>query len=257
MKLNFITHYIALSKYEIQNIKRITPTFLDYPPENLMRILFKSIDRINPNANKFILTDLETPLSHFENVTVKRYPRKKGVISSQISAYMNFMKEWDRNDPIVFIDWDMILQRDLTPLFSDACDIMLTCREIRNDQTPINTGIIIIPVNSSLKIYDLFEDILNELRDNPEYIATEWVGDQLFLSNLLKDVLEEKTSGVFDYKGLKIKILDCNEYNFTPLYSSEKRFYPDKFIVHFKGLRKTWMIDYWNSFFCKTIKDKI
>lgn len=257
MKLNFITHYIALSKQEIQNIKRITPTFLDFPAEILMRILFKSIDRVHPNAAKFVLTDLETPISNFDNVTIKRYPRRKGVISSQISGYLNFMKEWDRKDPLIFIDWDMILQRDLTPIFADPCDIMLTCREIRNDQTPINTGLIIIPVESSLKICDLFQDVLNELRDNPEYSTSEWVGDQLFLSNLLKDIVEKNTSGIFDYQGLKIKILDCNEYNFTPLYGSEKRYYPDKFVVHFKGSRKSLMVDYWNSFFCNTNRDKI
>ncbi|MBI3571694.1 MAG: hypothetical protein HY082_11445 [Gammaproteobacteria bacterium] len=132
----------------------------------------------------------------------------------------------------VFLDTDVIVQKDLSSIFSDAFDIALTRRykPVRDltgydlaAEMPYNTGVMFSRASGISFWQKAYEHCLTL----PEQ-DREWWGDQVSIK------------AIADNTDLKLKEFPCDLYNYTPRNQDED--VSNKYVVHYKGPhRKEWM----------------
>lgn len=239
----FVTHYIAISPQDVHSIQTYFPGYYHFQEmESLIPLMFESAARFHPRCKKILLTDMQTRIE-VPGVEVIRYPiSTESVILSQIESYIAFIKEWDRKGDLIFLDWDMLVQGSLEPIFQNRCDIIFTVREHEN--MPINTGLIALPKGGSPNTLSLFEHVKEKLRRWPESYVHHWFVDQLAFSEMFQPFIKGGNETDFTYANLKVHLLPCAIYNFSPTPFSTKKEYLEPIILHFKGYRKTAMQDY-------------
>jgi len=131
----------------------------------------------------------------------------------------------------VFLDTDVIVQRDLTPLFEWEFDVALTVRDrkvidpegadIAADM-PYNTGVML----SKPSGWEFWREALRVCAQLPED-QRRWWGDQ------------HAVKAAADVLPLCILDLPCALYNHSP--DAEGDDVAGRFVVHYKGFRKPWM----------------
>jgi len=142
---------------------------------------------------------------------------------------------------VVFIDTDIVIQKDLKTVFGQW-DIGLTWRQEEKDDIltttmPFNGGILFSrPTQGSrhfwratLAIYERMPGLLKK-----------WYGDQLCMSIYLRKEYTSRDSEELVKDHIKIRLLPCDIYNYTPGQQNEDL--QEKYIVHYKGNKKGWMM---------------
>lgn len=176
------------------------------------------------------ITDMETPAMPGCNVHRVEKKEDEGFILWRAKAYADF------NKPGLYCDTDLIIQRDLQGLWALDFDVMLTRSEHRivtadgfctSDVMPYNGGVAFV------KNKNYWPHILMKIQDmNPE--AHKWWGDQLAMAAIINV-----------YRTI---LLPAGLYNYSPKRDySDKANLSDKYILHFKGDRKSMMIEYARS----------
>lgn len=131
----------------------------------------------------------------------------------------------------VFLDTDIVVQKDLTPLFDGEFDVALTRREnIGVDPSgidvakamPYNTGVML----SKPSGWDFWRNAWKHCESFPEE-GRKWWGDQYAVK------------AIAEIAPLRILELPCEIYNYSPAAESED--VRERFVVHYKGERKSWM----------------
>ena len=173
------------------------------------------------------ITDMETPV--LPGCNVHRVPRKdgEGFIIWRAKAYADF------NQPGLYCDTDLIIQRNLDQLWALDFDVMLTRSEHRiiaqdgtctSDLMPYNGGVAFV------KNANYWPHILMKIQDM-RIEAHDWWGDQLAMAAIINV-----------YRTI---LLPAGLYNYSPKRDkSDKDVLGSKYILHFKGDRKPMMIDY-------------
>lgn len=132
----------------------------------------------------------------------------------------------------VFLDTDVIVQRDLSLLFQSNFDVALTKREnIGLDPQgvdvaaamPYNTGVML----SKPSGWDFWRNAWKCCETFPDEVR-RWWGDQFAIK------------AVAEIAPLAILELPCDIYNYSPGLETEN--VSDRFVVHYKGERKPWMV---------------
>lgn len=173
------------------------------------------------------ITDEETPA--LPGCEVFRIP--KGDMPFMIwraRAYAAF------NKPGLYIDTDVIVNRDLSPIMALDFDVALTKTWVvvkdpngtnLTELMPYNGGVVFV------KHPDFWGDVVAHMESQPEE-HQKWYGDQFALAALAK---------MYYTIELPNKI-----YNYTPKVKEHETGadLSDKWILHFKGNRKEWMRDY-------------
>lgn len=137
--------------------------------------------------------------------------------------------------PIVFVDVDCIVNRDLREAFKEEFDLGLTRRA--SDLSPINNGAMYV-ANPSASL-PLFEYALSICKDH-------WGADQEAISEAASPVPEESgTTGI--RHGANVLFISMKTHNSVPK-AARKRSFARPFIVHFKGETKKWANEYVNAF---------
>lgn len=129
---------------------------------------------------------------------------------------------------VLSLDTDVIVQKDLRPVFHRHFDVALTKRKgpILDPAgidiaklMPYNTGVMFCKRAAFwARIYDLIKSMPEE--------AQGWWGDQMAVK-----------AAAPEFNTLE---LPCSTYNYTPSVESED--VSDKAVVHYKGNRKDWML---------------
>ena len=139
------------------------------------------------------------------------------------------------NQPGVYVDTDMIIQRDLSPIMALDFDMAVTHRIGRDIPGPSDDPVNItetMPYNGGMIFYKhpgIFPVMANLMRQlDPE--MRNWWGDQIILAESVKHV--------------RTMMLPDDFYNLT--------YGPDRdlsaaWVVHFKGGRKKHMASYFDS----------
>jgi hypothetical protein len=129
---------------------------------------------------------------------------------------------------VLSLDVDVIVQRDLRPVFHKPFDVALTKRKgpiLDGDGVdiaklmPYNAGVMFSTRNA------FWTRVLEIIKDLPEE-AQNWWGDQLAVK-----------AAAPEFNTLD---LPCSIYNYTP--ATEDEDVSDKAVVHYKGNRKDWML---------------
>lgn len=134
---------------------------------------------------------------------------------------------------VVTLDTDLIVQKDLRPVFHRPFAVALTKRKgpiYGGDGKDITEA---MPYNAGVcftKTPDFWRDCYAWIQEQSEALQT-WYGDQYALKHFAQK-----------YDALD---LDCGHWNYTPGTARED--VSAKAIVHYKGNRKQWMVDRWRS----------
>lgn len=191
------------------------------------RIMVRSVKRAMPGARVVHLTDAETRAIDEADATVRRAYDGTFLMTYRL-AHLAALPPADT----VFLDTDCVVQRDLSGLFTEEFDIALTRRENIGtdplgtdvaDAMPYNTGVM-LSKGSGWAFWHNARDYCEQLPDSHR----RWWGDQLAVK------------AIAEIAPLRIMQLPCQFYNYSPGSADED--VSDKYVVHYKGRRKPWMI---------------
>lgn len=161
-------------------------------------------------------------------------------------------KSWadahDFSEPIVFLDTDMLLNRDLAFVFEQDFDIGLTWRPHSPD--PVNGGLILVNNRRPDAARSFFAQFVREFEADHADQA-RWFGDQASLRQMLEipahgtDLPPPQRVGE-----ALVTFFPCEVFNFTPVNHPIGLAAPldDKVVLHFKGPRKWMMYLYWEAY---------
>ena len=131
-----------------------------------------------------------------------------------------------------FLDTDIIVQQDLSPLFDTDFDVALTRRE-NAGLDPSGTDIAkLMPYNGGVLFskpsgWDFWINVWQQCETYSDELR-KWWGDQYAIK------------AVAQIAPLKIRELACDVYNYSPSLETEDL--SGRAIIHYKGERKAWML---------------
>jgi lipopolysaccharide biosynthesis glycosyltransferase len=137
----------------------------------------------------------------------------------------------------ILLDADVVVQRDLSPLFRDEFDVALTYRDETDpslrkspqayQMMPFNSGVMLSRPSGREFWAEVHQACLAMTEDRQS-----WFGDQLAIKEVAARTM------------LKVKQYPCALYNYSPARWDEDL--SEKFVVHYKGEnRKIWMLEQW------------
>jgi len=185
-----------------------------------------SIKEAMPDSSIVQFTNMLTPaLPHVDEV-VRRPPDDLGLMEGRMEHYSTYPHK-----QMLFIDPDIIIQKDVWDVFDDEFDVamadrggkpvMLNGKDI-SKVMPHNLGVA-FSTGTQFWRRCLVEMKKLSLDDR------NWFGDQIAVGRVARS------------KIFKIKTLDMYKYNYSPQTKDED--VSSRFIVHYKGKRKSWMPD--------------
>ena len=148
----------------------------------------------------------------------------------QLPMHHKMMRLAEADGDVLALDTDVIVNADLRPVFNFRFDVALTWRD----------GPIYDPNGNDLTKMMPFNCGVMWSR-SPEYWATclrwceindlaDWYVDQLAVAHV---------------RGFDVLKLHCDNFNYTPLSPDED--VSRRLAIHYKGKRKSWMIDKWGK----------
>ncbi|BAY81010.1 hypothetical protein NIES267_04750 [Calothrix parasitica NIES-267] len=247
--ITFVTFHVDIAKSDIeQDTPLDSDNFYNY--QKTLELMFSSVSKFHHDFNKVILTDLDTDFSFLPaDIHIQRYAvDSREIMFSRLSSQLSFLESHDFDSDIIFLDSDILINQNLEPLFKQNFDIALTIRV--NQEMPINGGIIYISKNnreSANKFFNnIYDSYINNYKNN-----FQWWGDQYALADVIGWTKGDKLEpDLIEVDGIKILLLACDIYNFSPDYESDLDVceLKDKKILHFKGPRKKYMDLYWQYY---------
>ena len=204
-----------------------------------------------PEATTVLLTDDilsdERVLKQFD--IVRRRPvAKSTLLLDRARHYREFLDVHDWESHIALLDFDILVMKDLHPIFSGAADLYVTIRAWTKNM-PINGGVIFLEQGRADACRRFYDDVLSSYEGmTPEHKA--WYGDQLAL--MIAATTGAKNAGpdqIETRSGAVVGFVARNEYNFTPYDvdsgqeipaappAQEIESFKDRPILHFKGPR--------------------
>lgn len=179
-----------------------------------------------PQAKIVQMTDQDTaPVRGVDEVIRKRWDKRFLMVYRLLH-----LKDFPASNA-VFLDTDVVVQKDLSHIFDENFDICLTRRYgiVRDptgynlaEEMPYNTGVMFSKPSGWPFWNQTYECSLSFPKEDKE-----WWGDQVAIKKAA------------DVTTLKIIELPCDLYNYTPRKHDENL--SEKFVVHYKGARKEWM----------------
>ena len=181
---------------------------------------------------------------------VRRRPvAKTTLLMDRTRHYRELLESHDWQSNIALLDFDILVMKDLGPVFSHQADVYLTAR-MWNEGMPINGGVIFLEKTRPDACRRFYEDVLNIYEKVPaEHLS--WYGDQIALKHaVMTEAAQIKPGLIQTRSGAVAGIVPREEYNFTPYDVDSGQDIPqvpdpaevDAFknrpILHFKGPRK-------------------
>ena len=191
----------------------------------LPTLMVRSVKRSMPSAHVVQMTDDASPI-----VPGVDWSLHKPYDGERLMTYRLEHLADAPPGPMVVLDTDVIVQRDLSPLFLEKWDVCLTERTgpiLDKSGTdvaklyPYNTGVMLSRSSSFWSdCYEWCKRASDELQ--------RWYGDQAAVVAM---------AGKYE-----TSTLPCDPFNYSPGRPNEDL--KDKVVVHFKGRRKEWMPAY-------------
>lgn len=242
--------------------------FSNVPNQTLFDLCVRSIRARSPHSRITLLTDGATDMgSNYSDIEIIRDPALKTEYLMYERARMYGVHVARRTTepdalPLVFIDIDILVNRDLGEVFALPFDVGLTYRvepgvllnadgfPTNSQASPINGGVIFARPTSAAAAFFKEQmvryDALHAQGGIPNLMVQDirkWGGDQFALMNMVGRVLVEKQPVSVEHAGALVRFMDSDIYNFSPEKGMEVTvpMLAPKFIFHMKGPRKQWM----------------
>jgi hypothetical protein len=199
-----------------------------------------------PHAQRILLTDEATRVP--EGLAVHKIVRcaidTRRLMYERMRAQLAFLERRERRRPTVFLDADVVVNREPAAVFGEAFDVGLTWR-IDIPESRFNGGVIFAApgdragafLQRALACYDA---LATDPRFDGEKVRS-WGGDQYALASTVghREFGRRETEGMV-VGGSRVRFFPCDDYNVTmerrvPYSAQETR---RKFFLHFKGDRK-------------------
>jgi hypothetical protein len=218
---------------------------------------FEGAARRAPHARRVLLTDELThvPDNYKVDDVIRKPVRVDRLMYERMLLQEQFLAARPSDRATVFMDVDIVTNRDPAEIFIEDFDIGLTWRPELPD-SPINGGLIFVGAGprgltffqEMIRCYDALASDAALAPLCPDDLRAWW-GDQFALAamvgyrNLGRHKPDQMTVG-----GVHVRLLPCQEYNFTPesgdRYSAD--FLDSRYFLHFKGNRKPLLAEYLN-----------
>lgn len=192
--------------------------FTDYTP--YLELQRRSCERFG--HRQVVLTDVaqEAFTSH-----VSELPRP--LMLAVTKAQLDFLKAEPAQD-VLLTGADCILKADPSTVFEQDFDVAFTTHPFSD--CILNTGAIF--VRKGANVAWIWEEAL-------KICGEEWGDDQISLAKVVGATLEH---GLYERNGTKIRFLPLHPWNVAP--ENPDDVCAGAAILHFRGPRKSWMVDY-------------
>lgn len=201
------------------------PLFQDYTP--FLKLLDESCKK---HGHKHIVITDSDELEGFTLFkTPLSYPLMKAILEGQLA----YLKSTLSDEDTILVGADCVLANDPSEIFSQPFDVAFTTHPF-NDCIQ-NTGAIFVRGRKS----DNAKDVSHIWEEALAICGTNWGDDQLALAEITQPTLEH---GLYDRDGVLIRFLPVDPYNLAPDHPSHDC--SSAVILHFRGDRKNWMLDY-------------
>lgn len=238
--------------------------FGDVPNELLFDICVRSIRAKSPSSAITLLTDDATTLgANYPDVEIIRSAVNTDFIMYERSRlYAEHVARRTREGSarnMAFLDIDIIVNRDIAGVFTEAFDVGLTFRiepGLRLDErgiplntaaSPINGGVIFArPTAAASAFFTEQMRVYDALHKEGNFAVTlakdirKWGGDQFALMAIAGKALLVEAKSTAAIASAQVRFLPCDLYNFTPEDGAEitPALLAPCFIIHMKGPRK-------------------
>lgn len=186
--------------------------------------MLASVRACMPDVEVWHFTDANTP-------ALKGFDCVNRITEDVPMAVCRMMHNASLHGDWMFIDPDIIVQKDVSHVFEDKFDVALTDRvgtiTYEADYAkvmPYNLGV------SFSRAPAFWKRVLYHLRTLSPKLQ-QWEGDQLVICEMIK----QRVASDFN-----VKILPGLTYNYPPRSADDPRT-ADAAIVHYKGPRKAWL----------------
>ena len=181
----------------------------------------RSVRASIPNAHIIQLSDQTTPKLPFVD-EVKRMVFKDLLDS-------RFAHQEDLHGDTIVLDYDTVVQKDITDVFKQSFDLAVTKRP-EGDPTASQSVLALSPHNLGVFFQkDSGKDFWRKVRIAYNSLETDgWLDGQVIVSRCFKEL------------GFNVLELPGEVYNYTPMTEDED--VSMRAVVHYKGLRKAWMV---------------
>ena len=196
------------------------------------QIMVASVRKAMPHARIVQMSDYDTETITGVDEVIRKHWDRKFLMPYRLLHLKEF-------PPItaIFLDADVVVQKDLSHLFQDEFDIALTYRDETDpslrkspwayEMMPFNTGVM-LSRPSGCEVWAEAHNICLGMPEDKQ----EWFGDQLAIKEIAGRTM------------LKVKRYPCALFNYSPSKWDEDL--SEKFVVHYKGTnRKVWMQHQW------------
>jgi len=192
-----------------------------------------------------VLTDEATQIP-VEGVHVIRLPANSNqMMYSRMRAYRAVSKKL--TGPTLFLDTDVHLMRDFSPIFAGEFDVGLTYRP-DYPPMPYNEGVILgkpglgldLFWSQALNTYDVLAD-LPEVKSMYPVDMRMWRGGQLSLGAIFDWSRPESGSVDTVRNDVRYRLLPCEIYNYPVQLEDRRAVFKDKWALHYKGAAKSLM----------------
>lgn len=195
---------------------------------DLARIMVASARRVMPDVKVKMLTDPKTaPIDGVDEI-LRRSIKGWAWIPWLVDFCAQLRGE------VLYMDTDVVIQKDLRALFEVPADIVLTSRgpkEIEGRQMPFLFGCV------AYRNADFWIEVRDRVLAMKDVADLAWWGSQVAVYDMWME--EQNGRGKWD-----IASVSCEQHNYTPKNPMEVP--ADKWVLHYKGRkRKAWMLAAW------------
>lgn len=189
------------------------------------KLTVESVHDTMPGVDVVHFTDANTPMLEGAD-SVRRITEPLPMAVRRMTHNANVLGDW------LFIDCDVIVQKDVRDVFEHDFDVALTDRigTITNEAEyarvmPFNLGV------SFSRNPKFWRRVLYHMQTIAPKLQ-QWTGDQLVICEMIK----QRVASDF-----KIRTLPGLHFNFPPPSEDDPRM-KEAYIVHYKGARKEWLL---------------
>ena len=214
---------------------------------------------VAPKARAILLTDEHTavPATLPFDLVLRSSIDRERLMYERMRVQCEYLLAREHERASVLLDSDAIVNADPRGLFTHTGDLGLTWRDGPTTM-PFNGGVIVVaPGEGGPALLREALDCYAELAQHPNVVEAfetdlrAWWGDQYALALLVgyRNFAERGAAQGTYIDTRTVRFLPCNEYNYTvdasrAVAAPEPRRLRDKFIVHFKGNRKSLQSEY-------------
>ncbi len=205
----------------------------------VLEVAVLAAKKVRPDTSVVVLTNETTDIP-IAGVQVVRLPADpEHMMYSRMRAYRAVARKLE--GLILFLDTDVCLNRDFTPMFKGEFYIGLTYR-LDDSFMPINEGLIMGRAGPGLnRFFDQALHTYNCLAELPEVKAAfpldprMWRGGQLTLAAMMDWWRPDE--GILDVstREVRYRVLPCEKYNYPVKGSEPAETLANKWALHFKG----------------------